>query len=74
MGHIQCHTVLPAVPFGGIHHRVLENDKIQVLKMSKGNFDAPMALSKLALSDVDWWFSNLNNSSGHKSRPPTDLT
>ena len=67
-------SCLPAVPFGGIHYRTLENDKIQALKMSKGNFDAPMALSKLALSDVDWWLSNVNNSFGYICRPPSDLT
>ena len=33
-----------------------------------------MALSKLSLSDVDWWLSNLNNSFGHISRPPLDFT
>ena len=43
-------SCLPAIPFGGIHYRALENDKIQALKMSKGNIDAPMTLSKLALS------------------------
>ena len=37
-------SCLPAIPFGGIHYRALENDKIQALKMSKGNFDVPMTL------------------------------
>ena len=42
--------------------------------MSLGNLDAPMTLSKLPLSDVDWWFSSVNNSFGHISRQPPDLT
>ena len=67
-------SCLPAVQFGGIHYRALESDKIQALKLSKVNFNAPMALSNLALSDVDWCLSNLNNSFGHISRPPPDLT
>ena len=63
----------PAIPFGGIHYRSLENDKIQALKTSRGNFDATMALSKLALSDIDWWISHLDDSFGYTSRSPPNL-
>ena len=67
-------SCLPAVPFGGIHYRSLENDKIQALKTSRGDFDAIMGLSKLALSDIEWWLLNLDDSFGYISRSPPDLT
>ena len=37
---------LPTIPFGGIHCRQVENEKIQALKSHHGNFDANMRLSK----------------------------
>ena len=41
----------------------MENDKIVGLKMSKGNFDANVQLSEMALAKISWWKENINSSS-----------
>ena len=45
----------PAIPFGAAHYRWLEQDNSKALKLSKGNFDKMMTLSKSALQDISWW-------------------
>ena len=37
----------------------MENDKIEGLKMSKGNFDANIQLSEMALAEISWWKENI---------------
>ena len=37
---------LPGVQYGALYYRYLEMDKIAALKNAKGNFDAPMCISK----------------------------
>ena len=41
----------------------MENDKIEGLKMSKGNFDANIQLSEMALAEISWWKENINSAS-----------
>ena len=36
---------LPAVRYGALYYRVLEKDKVEALKISKGNFEAKMQIS-----------------------------
>ena len=55
---------LPAVPFGGIYYRKLENDKICALKSVKGNFDETMTVTPAALAEVKWWLKNIDKSYG----------
>ena len=49
----------PAVPYGKLHYRCLEMDKITALSLYKGNFDRPMILSPGPLSDLQWWSQNI---------------
>ena len=49
----------PAVKFGPLHYRSLENYKIQAQDISKGNFDHVMSLSKTAFDDLRWWIDNV---------------
>ena len=44
----------PGVKCGPLWYRNMENDKIEVLKMSKGNFDANIQLSEMALAESFW--------------------
>ena len=55
-------STFPAVKFGPLHYRSLENDKIQALAISKGNFDHAMSLSKTAYDDLRWWIDNVESS------------
>ena len=51
-----------AVPHGPLHYRFLENDKINALKLNKGNFDAKVCLSPLAIDECHWWRDNIHTS------------
>ena len=44
---------------GPLYHRHSEKDKSQALKMTKGNFDAPMILSNHAKSELQWRRANV---------------
>ena len=54
-------STFPAVKFGPLHYSSLENDKIQALAISKGNFGHAMSLSKTAY-DLRWWIDNVESS------------
>ena len=41
--------------------RGLEMDRITALAQYKGNFDAFMQLSGLAIRDVQWWIGNVQS-------------
>ena len=41
----------------------MENDKIEGLKMSKGNFDENIQLSEISLAEISWWKENINSAS-----------
>ena len=49
----------PAVPLGKLHYHQLEADKIQGLRLHRGNFDAHMSLLPLALQEFAWWQANV---------------
>ena len=51
----------PAVQFGKLHYRLLEREKIQALKLSKGNFDKKMKVSSAGKEDIVWWYKNIAN-------------
>ena len=42
----------PGVMYGPLHHKFLEMDKTQALKINKGNFDKNMSLSPEATTDL----------------------
>lgn len=44
--------------WGKLYYRDLEREKIFALKRNKGNYDAFMSLSKLALNNINWWLTN----------------
>ena len=57
--------------FGPLHYRHIEADKERYLRLSRGNFDAPMILSCDSLEDIRWWSFNNQSSSRkiHHSSP-----
>ena len=46
---------LPAVQFGELFYRNVEKNKVLALQASKGNYDAPLYLSKDAKADLSLW-------------------
>ena len=51
-------SCFPAVEFGELFYRQVEIDKSTALKAAKGTFDAYLALSDRAKSDMQWWISD----------------
>ena len=58
----------PAVQFGKLHYTSLEREKIQALKLSKGNFDKKMKVSSTVKEDIVWWYKNIANAFNFISR------
>ena len=52
-------AALPAVPYGKLYYRFMEHDKIENLKLSKGNYENDMIFSHLATTEVQWWLDNI---------------
>ena len=55
-------SFFPGVKLARLHFRVLERDKILALKLSRGNFDKRITLSKYAKEDIKWWIKNIVDS------------
>ena len=49
----------PGVQFGRLHYRHLELDKVEALKISKGNYDAQARLSQETYTELKWWIDNI---------------
>ena len=52
-------SYIPGVELGMLHYRHLEQCKVTALKIAKGNYDAPIMLTKEAKADIDWWIENV---------------
>lgn len=55
-------ATFPAVEYGPLHYRSMEECKIRALKANKGHFDRPMMLSDEAIQELHWWLTNLKSS------------
>ena len=49
----------PGVQFGRLHYRHLELDKVEALKISKGNYDAKAMHSQESYTELKWWIDNI---------------
>ena len=49
----------PEVQYGELYYRYLEQEKIQALQASRGDYDAPTNLSQEARSNLHWWVNNV---------------
>ena len=45
--------------YGPLHHKFLEMNKTQALKIHHGKFDKNMSLSQEAITDLKWWVDAL---------------
>ena len=66
-------ATFPAVLHGPLHYRSLEFCKIKALRISNGNFDAPVKLSDHAQKDLHWWIAILPRVSKPINMPQVDL-
>ena len=63
-----------AFDYGLAHIKSLENEKIEALRRSKGNFDVPMQISDRARQDVIWWMEKVTQSEKHIEIVQPDVT
>ena len=64
----------PAVQFGQLYYRNLENNKILALQGSKGNYDAPVILSNESRSELTWRVNNVGSAFNTIIQRDPDLT
>ena len=55
-------SYLPAFHYASAHVKNLEKDKIEALKISRGDFNASMQISQRGIEDIFWWLRNVNKS------------
>ena len=63
-----------AMPFGKLHYRNLERQKLEALKVSKGDFDKKVIISIASLDDLQWWLDNIMISFRTIRVPDIDIT
>ena len=49
----------PAVTFGPLFYRVLDNEKSAALREAKGAYDERMRISEQGKLDLIWWIDNI---------------
>ena len=59
---------------GPTHYRQLESDKINALKKSQVDYDAPVTLSNVAQRDLHWWIQNIQNAKNPIKHPNPIIT
>ena len=52
----------PAFRYAELHTKWLEMEKIEALRLHRGNFNARMRLSATAKLELNWWIRNVGNS------------
>ncbi len=67
-------STFPAVSYGQLYYRQLENEKIAALKHCAGNFEASMSLSDLARHDLRWWIANIQCEKKYLVEPKVKMT
>lgn len=50
---------LPGAQYGPLHYRSLESDKIQALKINKGNYKSHIQLTSSSIAELQWWIANM---------------
>ncbi|XP_063984940.1 uncharacterized protein LOC135166543 [Diachasmimorpha longicaudata] len=53
-------AVCPAVGYGFIHCKILEQQKFLALKFNGGDYDASLYIRDCMLTDLNWWEQNAN--------------
>lgn len=50
---------LPGAQYGPLHYCSLESDKIQALKINKGNYKSHIQLTSSSIAELQWWIANM---------------
>ena len=60
----------PAVKYGPLHYRHLEETKEAAVQKTQGHYDSPACLSQHARGELHWWADNADTA--HNDITPTD--
>lgn len=63
-----------AVKYAALHYKHLELVKNFNLKQRKGNYDGDMTITHDCIEDIQWWISNIENTSKEVTLPPPTVT
>lgn len=63
-----------ASDYGANHAKNIEVDKIEALRLNRGNYDKMMYLSEAARDDLNWWLTNVHTLSKNFRTPIWDMT
>ncbi len=63
----------PAVVYGPLYYRQLDNEKSASLRAARGDYAHRMTLSPTARADVRWWVDNILRTSNPIRRPGPDI-
>ncbi|MES9884348.1 MAG: reverse transcriptase domain-containing protein [Sedimenticola sp.] len=66
-------AAFPAVQFGKLFYRNLENAKTLAVKMSKGNYESKMYISFSMKTELKWWFQNVHSQFRPINRKAADI-
>ena len=66
-------STFPAIPYGKMHYRNSEKCKIEALKITKGDFMAPVIINPLVKLELQWWLDNIANTSNKLHLPAIDI-
>lgn len=64
----------PAVKFGPLHYRHLEEAKKAALRKAKGCYDGPAFLSLSAKAELHWWLENVSNAQNDIALSDPEIT
>ena len=64
----------PAVMYGPLYYRKLEQEKYHAIKDNNGNYEAFMSLPTDAKTELQWWIENIENSFNVINHDPASLT
>lgn len=62
----------PAVEYGPLYYRDTEMEKIQALKVAKGDFESSMAISNNIKTELSWWIDNVHTQERKIQKPNPD--
>ena len=63
----------PAVQYGPLHYHYLEMDKIEALRVHKGNYNSMMSISPKGKEDLQWWYNSIETSFCTSHPLPIDI-
>ena len=64
----------PAVKFGLLHYRHLEECKKAALREATGDYDSHTSLTPYARDELKWWLENMHNSQNEIATPNPEIT